>query len=178
MQLGGSDMITKTCSVCCCEKPLNEFGKDQRRPDGHGSSCSSCANLRKAAYKKTAKGKETTRRSTHSEANKARQHRYYQSEKGRATTQRANHSEARKKWLAAWRRDPAKRRAGSAVNHATERKGLPPARDFQCALCPRPASVYHHTSGYSSQNWFSIIPVCRPCHYILHHQTVTGPEAR
>ena len=42
----------KKCSVCKIEKPINEFGLDKRKLDGHKYNCRKCHNESNRAYRK------------------------------------------------------------------------------------------------------------------------------
>lgn len=40
------EVITKICCQCKIEKPLEDFVKDNRRPDGHSTLCKECKRKR------------------------------------------------------------------------------------------------------------------------------------
>lgn len=47
------DIVLKTCAKCALPKPLEQFVKDNRRPDGHGYRCLVCAALSKVEHSST-----------------------------------------------------------------------------------------------------------------------------
>ena len=42
----------KICSKCKQEKPLKDFGKDKRKPDGHKYQCKDCHNSQNKAFRR------------------------------------------------------------------------------------------------------------------------------
>jgi len=43
--------VTKCCSRCGVDKPLNEYHKDRAKPDGHAPRCKACKSADAAAYR-------------------------------------------------------------------------------------------------------------------------------
>ena len=94
----------------------------------------------RAKYAKTPKGK-------------ACQAKYAKSSKGKALTAKyiAKNGEKRKASMAIW-------------NAGWRCKQMP----CQVDGCGRTARHLHHLLGYAAEHWFSVIPVCVPCHSQEH----------
>jgi len=138
---------TKRCTKCKQIKPLSEFYKSRRNPDGLHSWCKSCVNAALKAYWQTQAGKEVNRRAGR---------KYGQTEKGRRAY--------RKRRL----KYPDKIKARSALNTTIHAGQLAPPTDFQCQQCGAQAEQYHHWRGYAPEHWLDVIPLCRKCHRQYH----------
>lgn len=51
----------KTCTKCGIQKPLEEFGKDKKRKDGHVAQCKECLKAYRKEYHKKNKDKENAK---------------------------------------------------------------------------------------------------------------------
>lgn len=51
-------LMDKTCPDCKRTLPIDSFGKDSRRPDGHNTYCRECVNAKAAAYREKVGSKE------------------------------------------------------------------------------------------------------------------------
>lgn len=49
--------------------------------------------------------------------------------------------------------------------HDRVRVNLPPARNFLCVDCGKPATDYDHYLGYNDEHCLDVQPVCRSCHF-------------
>lgn len=116
-------LSVKTCSRCGDQKPLDEFCRDKRNPDGRGGACLVCERTRAARVRATPERQEYMRaygrrdRKRRPEHHRARARRLYRAdpEKGRRRRRRwtAKHRDlvnerAREAYLRAWA-DPEKR---------------------------------------------------------------------
>ena len=86
-------MLSKSCTKCKEEKPLDQFTKDKRRIDGRGSSCVLCHRERNRKYIHSEKGRATRKAhaEANKEANKERHAKYYQANKERLDEARRKH---------------------------------------------------------------------------------------
>lgn len=133
----------KNCTKCKLLKPLTEYPKQKRRPDGAESHCKECYRIysRDVHYPKN---KELIR---------------VQSEQYR----KANWDKIKEQTYK--RYDPQKHKARMAVNNAVK------AGKFEKADCQECGSIktdFHHTSGYDIENYFVGVWLCRPDHAKLH----------
>lgn len=68
--------MTKVCSVCKIEKPLEEFSKDKRKKSGRGSWCKLCTNIHHKKYRSEHKEEEIAYRKANAERFKSYWHEY------------------------------------------------------------------------------------------------------
>ncbi len=187
-------IISKPCSKCKQFKSLSEFYRNKSKKDGFSHACKSCDKASVAKYSQTEKGKAVNRKSVEkyskTEKGKTVQKNYLSSEKGRATkckrdkkygkTEKGRNIrlKALKKYNCSrkgkanhkqWRlKHPEICKAKAAVNHAVRRGKMPRVKTLQCHYCPAQAEQYHHPS-YAKEHWLDVIPVCRQCHCLHHH---------
>lgn len=64
--------------------------------------------------------------------------------------------------------DPQKQNARSNVKYRVQRGYWPKPSFFQCTDCASKAQEYHH-EDYSQ--WWSVLPLCKPCHKVRHRKT-------
>lgn len=50
--MGAVELITKVCTQCGEDRPLSEYHRNRRNPDGHQYECKPCANRRLREYQK------------------------------------------------------------------------------------------------------------------------------
>lgn len=142
-------MLNKKCSHCKEIKPVNEFFKDSRRKDGLYCNCKICHTEYTIQYSKTEKAKKV-----------AKEHRKKYSKTPQAKLLRnITQREYRIK-------NSLRARARGAVHNATQRGQLPRVTTLLCIKCSKPAQAYHHHNGYEHK--LDVIPVCLPCHHIIH----------
>lgn len=60
-----------------------------------------------------------------------------------------------------WERNAARQ----MVHRAIAAGKMPPAWVYHCADCGAKAEEYDHFLGYTVSYAYSVMPVCRPCHY-------------
>lgn len=58
-----------------------------------------------------------------------------------------------------------------AVYQAVKSGKLQPASNFSCSVCgEKQATMYHHPNGYDPEHRLDVVPVCNPCHYVVHQE--------
>jgi superfamily II helicase len=72
---------TQVCRRCLHEKPLSDFSRRSKSPNGHDTECRDCARDRMRAYRATEAGRLSAR---------AASERYHASERGRDVHRAAN----------------------------------------------------------------------------------------
>jgi len=146
-------IITKQCSKCKQILPVSEFWQYPKRNKYHYSSwCKECTK----EYRRTDKGKKINRRTAK---------KFAQSKRGK---------EYNNQWSKQNRKNhPNKALARSTISNATRDGKLPRAKTLSCQMCNKPAHTYHHHLGYAQEHWLDVIPLCKNCHYIIHHSTTT-----
>lgn len=75
--------MTKICSKCKINKPLDDYYKDARKRDGKFSECKSCNIARQKRYKKSDKGKLAQAKYNKTDKGKLAQSKYKKSDKGK-----------------------------------------------------------------------------------------------
>ena len=74
--------MSKTCTKCGVVKPLDDFHRDKRSPDGRRSDCKECVREYKRRYLEENRDKERERNRRYHEENRdkvrERKHRYYE----------------------------------------------------------------------------------------------------
>lgn len=148
--------MTKTCTSCGEEKPLDDFSLSLRGLHGRKSKCRSCQSVAYREWhsakwksdeewkqKRTAKSEEWTRGNP---------------EKRAVIAKRRN----QKAKIA----QPEKLSARALVNQRVRFGRMPRAADCQCS-CGNPAAHYHHHKGYSFEHRYDVVPVCTQCHKTL-----------
>jgi hypothetical protein len=100
-------MEQKRCTKCGETKPLSEFYRNKRKPDGRHSWCKACMREYQAKYNQTAKGRESQRgrslRYRQTAKGREAQRRHSQSEKARETKRRYQRSEKWRDYQRRWR---------------------------------------------------------------------------
>src|SRR5688572_29118653 len=131
------DISMKQCSRCKQVKPLAEFHKDSGRRDGYAGRCKTCAiEIARAHY---AKGQE-----------------YHQKE---AKEYREKNKDKVRKWRKDYlARHPDRVHAYAKVQWARVIGEIPPASEFACESCGKPAGDYHHPD-YSKP--LELVPLCK-----------------
>ena len=166
-------IITKRCPKCKQTKPILDFHKCYSRKDGHSGHCKLCEKL----YHQTEKCKEYQKayqkEYAKTEKRKKAQRKYRQTPKAKAYQKRYSQTDAGKKFhsIAVKRHEaanPERKVAYTAVANLIARNLLQKASKFECGICNKPASQYHHLNGYEPESWFDIMPVCNSCHCLLH----------
>lgn len=59
-------------------------------------------------------------------------------------------------------------RAYNLLKQAIKLGVLPPPHSQTCAVCRKPAHMYHHPNGYTGKAALDVTPVCTDCHGYLH----------
>ena len=95
--------MTKTCSECNTEKPLDEFHKHKNHRDGKQSHCKACMRKKRNAYLSVNRGKLYKENKIYREANKEKiarqQQTYYKANKERINARNRNYYKKHKKNL-------------------------------------------------------------------------------
>lgn len=143
-------IVFKYCPACKTTKPTSTFSKNAARYDGLGVYCKPCRAVVEKPYRQQPKAKAVLN---------AAYSRYRRSAKGKERNQR-QYNKAR-----------SKRPAYDAVRYAVQTGKLAPVNTCECIECHGQADTYHHPNGYEGKYRLDVIPVCRPCHAILHGLT-------
>ena len=141
--------MSKYCSKCNSEKPMEEFYTDRQKSDGKGSQCKDCVKL----YKQSAAGIKARETYYRSAAGKATQQRFWRSDKGKAAMQK-------------YRGDnPEKIKAHNALNAAVNRGKI--LRPDVCSFCGVTCIPDGHHADYTKP--FEVEWLCKPCHRLAHN---------
>lgn len=140
--------MTKTCSRCKEEKPLDDFPKKRRYAGGRAAMCGQCLKVKQREWWKNSKV-------------------------GILERLREVRKEKKDRNKAYRTKNPDKRRAGLAVGYAVRCERLPKVNTLKCAIpgCNEQATHYHHWS-YAQEHWLSVIPVCIQCHADIHREGI------
>jgi len=133
--------MIKYCKKCGAIKPLDEFGVDAGRKDGHSYSCKLCLRL---AYKKRYKKIRTE------ELARARQYQKNNREKSAARARKYRSVNPCAARLAGknWRlRNPEKQKAQNILTDAVRRGCV--ARATACEVCGITKNIHAHHDDYS-----------------------------
>lgn len=140
----------KQCSTCKQLRPVTEFHKSSKAPDGLQPRCKACKlevnrDRRLAQHRKHA--------AENREANRAysRDYRRRNREKLLAI-QAVKRSSKREQYT-----------ASEKVNLAVNRGELPAAKSLYCCRCHEQAAHYHHQS-YLPDDRLNVLPLCNSCH--------------
>lgn len=138
---------TKKCSKCGEAKPLDEFHRNRKMPDGLQYVCKTCrAEERRAYYAANREYQDEVNR-TWRIANPEKVEQYYARERAKY---------------------PERVAARSEVNKAVKRGDFPPPSALVCDHCQEAqAEQWHHYLGYAPEHWLDVIAVCIPCHVEL-----------
>jgi ribosomal protein S27AE len=147
--LGFNMIRSKECFKCKAVKPLEEFYKHPRMPDGHVNKCKECN-----------KNDVTANRSKNLQKIRA-----YDRERAKSP-ERAKAAQAIAK---AWRQADSRRtRAHNAVTRAV-RKGT--LVRCPCVQCGEVKSLAHH-EDYDKP--LDVVWLCQPCHKTRHKELIFG----
>lgn len=156
----GSAMTAKRCSKCGKEKPLEEFHRRRRSPDGRTEQCKPCCSARQAAYraKDPERVREMRRESRLRDLGHTRE-----VEKKR----RERNAENRKPYSRRYKeQNKEKTRAHSAVARAVRSGEL--TRPSVCDRCNQPHQrIDAHHADYAqplSVEW--LCPFCHKAHHV------------
>lgn len=153
---------TKMCTACQQEKPLDDFPRNAKRPDGRYSMCKACKNQRgrerhasrpDRAPSKTPAARREWRRNN-PDIVSAQRKRY----RGRYP-ERLN-AESRV-WM---RKNPEKHTAHSTLYAAVTAGKI--ARPDRCSICNRECKPDGHHEDYTRP--LDVIWLCQRCHAQLH----------
>lgn len=147
------DSRTKTCSKCGQLKPVDQFYKDKRHPDGLFSSCKSCHRLTVNIPRQTPEAKVKLQAYHRTTKAKATRKRYSQTSKGKVANYRCVQRHVKK--------HPRRARCHWRFSKAIKRGKI--TRPRICSLCwLQNGTIEGHHPDYS--NPFEIIWLCRKCH--------------
>lgn len=150
-------MLCKKCNRCGKIKPLDEFVKDSRKPNGRGSSCTSCRGEYLREWNKLPHAKKAKRRYAIANREKAAA-----ASRKYAKANREKRAESQAKWIQA---NPEKRRAHIAVGNAVRDGRLV---KMPCEICGTTENVDAHHEDYSKPlcvRWF-----CHVHHFEFAHE--------
>jgi len=149
--------MSKTCTRCKIEKPLDEFSRQTRTKSGYRGECKSCAKL----YARSESAKASQRKT---------QAKYMQTEHGK-TKSREKCARYRKKQLfkdsvqKSRAKYPERRSAQIALWNAVQSGGV--TRPDVCSLCNCLCIPEGHHFDYSRP--LDVIWLCKMCHEAAHH---------
>jgi len=157
--------ISKVCTKCKAQKPLNEFYKRY-------SECKQCFGERMRTYEQTPRGKlaRRTARSNHRKTTKCKETtanyvlRDYVKKMRYDCKMRNSHAH------------PERARAMDRIQYLIRKGKIAKAQECDCEYCGKQARIYHHPKGYLGQNALNVIPVCYKCHYAIHVTQVPSPR--
>lgn len=159
----------KPCFKCGCEKPLTDFYKHKKMPDGHLNKCKECTKKDVSSnYRKNIEHyKEYERkRARKPDRVKARSD-YSKTEAGKAA-----HKKSCKKWV---ERNPVKRLANIMVGNAVASGKLEkPDNCESCGIVPR--RIHGHHDDYAKP--LDVRWLCPGCHSKWHRENGEGANAR
>lgn len=91
-------MTTKTCTKCDETKPLDDYSRDRRSPDGRVSECKTCKNAQKRAYREANREKINARDRAYREVNRekiaTKARAYYKANREKIDAQKRDYHEA------------------------------------------------------------------------------------
>ncbi len=93
-----SDAVTKTCSKCGLEKPIDKFYRDGRSKNGRQSQCMVCALIICKRYRESVTGKANYKRWYKSEKGTAIRKQWEQSKEGKVNRKRHSRKKNLKKY--------------------------------------------------------------------------------
>lgn len=174
-------MVSKKCTACHQNLPLESFVVCKRNKDGRGAKCKECHKVICTNYVSNNKMKRLNSSREYwiknKPAHRARvrawqdehpenmveiKNRYKASHPERDKTYRKKFGSINtKKYRAAY---PEKYKARNKVNNAVANAIIPKLENQLCMHCGKQAKEYHHHKGYAPQHWLDVIPLCKPCH--------------
>lgn len=141
--------MTKICSKCKQDKPLEEFYPDKRAIDRLQTRCKTC----QKAYRQSERGRAVERRNAQTESRKAYQRRYRQTELSKAAQQRGQQQ---------YRiNNPHKKAAHSAISNAIRDGKL---ERGPCEVCGTTSNVHGHHEDYDKP--LDVAWLCRKHHAV------------
>ena len=157
-------MLTKKCLRCNKSKPLSQFSKHKKSPDGLQWWCKSCLRAYGLHWQRTKAGRVSIAKSREKvcETGKSRiyNHKYYTSPKGlqSANCNRNNHR--------------AEYRARTEFRKLMLRLRVTyPTRCYKCGQIAKTDA--HHYKGYEPEHWFDVVFLCRKCHLGEHSKQIS-----
>lgn len=152
----------KTCFKCGAEKPLTDFYKHPRMPDGHVNKCKEC-------NKRDVKDNREDKKDYYLEYDR---NRFNAEQRNQINIQRTKfkyHSDenykasiliTKQKWDS---NNPLKRKAQHTANNAIRDGKL--VRKLACEYCGCQDKVLHkHHWSYLEEHWLDVIFLCPKCH--------------
>lgn len=143
--------ISKRCFKCGETKPLFDFYKHPKMPDGHVNKCKTCNKL--DVHKNRDDKLEFYR-----EYDKTRYKEQGRRGSTSATVRRLN------------RGYPIKRKARNAVSNAL-RDGLL-VKPSACSCCNNTENIEAHHTSYLPENWLTVVWLCSGCHGREHSRLI------
>lgn len=131
-------IINKRCNRCNEVKNISNFVKEKYLLDGYRKQCKNCCKQRFRKAKK----------------------KYSKSEKGRKAAYKYSRIQVARNYNHV--------RARQEIYRKIKEGSLISPKKLKCIRCTGEALHYHHYKGYNRSNWFDVVPVCWPCHRIIH----------
>lgn len=160
--MSDTQLQTKKCTSCGCDKPVAEFHHSKATRDGYTQRCKAC---RKIEYE-SKKGlvQEYYKKNRAKLIEQAREYSRLRKRKKRNAVSKKKHNEQNKEYR---KRYPVKSKAQDAVSYAIAQGRFPRASTHNCTHCGSAATEYHHWS-YEPEHWLDVIPLCHNCHMKIH----------
>lgn len=161
------DVVSKICSKCGVDKPLDDFNKQKLGKHGRRASCRECQNAENRAYKQSERGKELRREWKRSDVAKACGKRYREKNKEaiRIMLKREKYKVRKRVYM-------DEQRFGGNRTKALERDG------YKCTSCGSDYRIQVHHIDEMGRNkpkevqnneLNNLITLCAKCHIEQHN---------
>ena len=171
----------KVCNKCGIEKPVSEFHRHKRNPDGLTYSCKSCVSIHCKGWREENKEHKSELDRVWRQKNSARKKR---NDKAYSAANKEKKKETQRKWLAdnmdkkraTGLRYARRKRGGGEMFTEDEFKKLCDMFDNRCACCgeKKPLEADHIVPlKKGGRNIIeNLQPLCRACNAVKHTKTV------
>jgi len=166
-RLGLEHMDKNDCRTCGETKPVTEFHRNKRQPNGYHFECKECKRVRDAEYR--SRPEVAARRQVQSlEYGRAFGHLY----RGKYEIDWTKYQGTVNQWHSS---HPRARRAYKKLHVAIQSGQMPKADTCACVRCGQRAKEYHHHNGYGDGHELDVIALCKSCHR-REHSPYPWPE--
>lgn len=171
--------MTKRCSKCGIEKPLNEYYKNNSSSDTYRHECKTCKKQCSKRYyqshDKEIKQKKKRYALIHASEKKQYMKLYRQSHIDEIILANKEYYQSHKReYKHRKRRFIVKYRARKMLSQAVYRGQI--VKPSQCEACmllfPKNKLQGHHWKGYAKKFWYEVMWVCSQCHAELENQWI------
>ena len=160
--------VTKTCTKCGQDKPLEEFARAKQGLYNRYSQCKACKRVMKKEWHARNREAENQKSRTYRALNRpllvnASRRKYRANQAAMVLEARERYKDNRGGRGA--RRNPEQHRAHVAVSRMVKRGQFPPVYTMVCDKCGEAqAAHWHHHRGYVGDAKLDVIPLCTLCH--------------